>query len=90
MIFKIITRIKKRVKGENIRLDHGFFFKQIFFVSSYSHGTAVAGIIAAKANNNVCIVGVAHASKIIGNTYNKNKIDASVKRTAANFCFSEQ
>lgn len=31
-----------------------------------SHGTKVTGLIAAEANNNVCIVGVAYASTIIG------------------------
>lgn len=36
-------------------------------LSLNSHGTEVAGIIAAEANNDVCIVGVAHASRIIGN-----------------------
>lgn len=35
--------------------------------SSNSHGTKVTGLIAAEANNNVCIVGVAYASTIIGN-----------------------
>lgn len=43
-----------------------------------SHGTAVTGLIAAEANNGVCIVGVAHASTIIG-TYRKYKLLLHVK-----------
>lgn len=41
-------------------------------LSSISHGTSVTGLIAAEANNDVCIVGVAHASTIIG-TWTKYK-----------------
>lgn len=50
------------------------------FLSSFSnsHGTSVTGLIAAEANNGVCIVGVAHASTIIG-TYTKNKLLLHVK-----------
>ncbi|XP_065927111.1 furin-like protease kpc-1 isoform X2 [Magallana gigas] len=65
-----------------IQVDHPDLRKNIDAVNSYdfidqdsnitpdriseSHGTEVAGIIAAEANNDVCIVGVAHASRIIG------------------------
>lgn len=43
-----------------------------------SHGTSVTGLIAAEANNGVCIVGVAYASTIIG-TYTKYKLLLHVK-----------
>lgn len=32
----------------------------------FSHGTEVAGLIAAEKDNNECIVGVAHQSTIVG------------------------
>lgn len=43
-----------------------------------SHGTKVTGLIAAEANNGVCIVGIAHASTIIG-TCTKYKLLLHVK-----------
>lgn len=33
---------------------------------NFSHGTKVTGLVAAEANNNRCIVGVAHKSTIFG------------------------
>ena len=38
----------------------------------YSHGTRVAGIIAAEANNSVCSVGVAFNAKIGGKYFFKS------------------
>lgn len=37
-----------------------------FLILNFSHGTKVTGLVAAEANNNRCIVGVAHKSTIIG------------------------
>nr|XP_034333770.1 furin-like protease kpc-1 [Crassostrea gigas] len=70
------------VLDSGIQVDHPDLRKNIDAVNSYdfidqdsnitpdeisdSHGTSVTGLIAAEANNGVCIVGVAHASTIIG------------------------
>jgi len=49
------------VKAQNSKqlFDHSWPFY-------FSHGTNVAGFIAAERDNNVCVVGVAYRSTILG------------------------
>lgn len=43
-----------------------YIYIYLFLILNFSHGTKVTGLVAAEANNNRCIVGVAHKSTIIG------------------------
>nr|XP_022322513.1 furin-like protease kpc-1 isoform X4 [Crassostrea virginica] len=66
------------VVDDGVQADHPDLLKCLDLVNSFdyrdhstplnnseSHGTPVAGLIAAEANNSICIVGVAYACKII-------------------------